>query len=80
MDDFIYLNSKGWGEPREWRKLAETEQGSTDKGQGEVGGLASLLHELEGEQQEKCGVPQNSEAPAHFATFGNFPNTGFAKL
>ena len=50
MDDFIYLNSKGWGEPREWRKLAETEQGSTDKGQGEVGGLAGLLHELEGEQ------------------------------
>ena len=42
--------------------------------------MACLLHQLEGEQQEERGVPQDSEAPAHLAAFGNFPNTGFAKL
>ena len=70
---------KGWGKSGDCRGFVEPKQGGVDEGQGEVGRLAGLLQQLQGEQQEELGVPEDPKTPAHLTTVRNIPHTGFGK-
>ena len=41
--------------------------------------MAGLLQQLQGEQQEELGVPEDPKTPAHLTTVRNIPHTGFGK-